>query len=82
MSQPIHTLARTLLVPAAFAAVAFAGQSAASASTLNHYRAPVSSAVAASTSEAHFSSYAHFRGHVFGARPQAHFVQHVLTRWA
>jgi hypothetical protein len=45
-------------------------------------RGPVSSAVAASTSEAHFYSYAHFQGHVFGARPQAHFVQHVFTRWA
>jgi hypothetical protein len=50
MSQPIRILARTMLVPAAFAALAFAGQSAASASTLSHYHAPVSAAAAASTS--------------------------------
>jgi hypothetical protein len=40
MSQPIRTLARILLVPAALAAVAFAGQSAASASTASHRALP------------------------------------------
>ena len=39
MSQPIRTLARILLVPAALAAVTFAGQSAASASTQVHFAA-------------------------------------------
>ena len=74
MSQPIRTLARTLLVPAALTAMIFAGQSAASASTLVHYRAPVGSAVAASTpttSEVHFL-----------APFASHRQQHVFTRWA
>ena len=61
MSQPIRTLARILLVPAALAAMTFSGQSAASASTLVHYRAPVGSAVAASP-QVHFA-----------AQPQHHF---------
>ena len=70
MSQPIRTLARALLVPAALTAVTLAGQSAASASTLAHYRAPVGSAVAASIST---PSQVHFA---------AHFQQHVFERWA
>jgi len=74
MSQPIRTLARTLLVPAVLAAVAFAGQSAASASTVNHYRAPVGAAVAASTSAIPQS---HYEVH-FAASPQGH----VFKRWA
>jgi curli biogenesis system outer membrane secretion channel CsgG len=74
MSQPIRTLARTLLVPAALTAMIFAGQSAASASTLAHYRAPVGSAVASTstTSQVH-----HFLVH-FTAQPQ----RHVFMRWA
>jgi hypothetical protein len=71
MSQPIRTLARALLVPAALTVVTLAGQSAASASTLAHYRAPVSSAVAVSTSAA--SSQVHFASHR---------AQHVFERWA
>jgi len=74
MSQPIRTLVRALLVPAALTAVTFAGQSAASASTLSHYKAPVGSAVAASTST---TSQAHFLHH-FAAHPQGH----VFERWA
>ena len=70
MSQPIRTLARALLVPAALTVVTLAGQSAASASTLEHYRAPVASAVAASTSA---SSQVHFASHR---------AQHVFERWA
>jgi hypothetical protein len=66
MYQPIRTLARTLLVPASLAAVAFAGQSAASASTLAHFQAPVGSAVAA-VPAAHYA--AHFAAH-YAARPQ------------
>ena len=62
MSQPIRTLARILLVPAALAAVTFAGQSAASASTLGHYRAQTN-AVAAASPAAHFVAQRkhHFR---------------------
>ena len=70
MSQPIRTLARALLVPAALTAVTFAGQSAASASTLVHFRAPAGAAVAASTST---TSLAHFT---------THRQRHVFTRWA
>ena len=62
MSQPIRTLARILLVPAALAAMAFAGQSAASASTLRHFRAQPS-AVAAASPAVHFVAQRkhHFR---------------------
>jgi hypothetical protein len=77
MSQPIRTLARTLLVPAALAAVAFAGQSAASASTLGHYRAQPGAAVAAAAPAVHF---VHFR-----ALPEVHFAaqpKHHFARWA
>ena len=68
MSQPIRTLARTLLVPAALAAVAFAGQSAASAGTVSHYAGQPSAAAAV-----HFS-----------ASPLVHFSaqpQHHIVRW-
>jgi hypothetical protein len=61
MSQPIRTLARALLVPAALTVVTLAGQSAASASTLAHYRAPVSTSAA--SSQVHFAS--HRAQHVF-----------------
>ena len=62
MSQPIRTLARILLVPAALAAVTFAGQSAASASTLGHFVAQPS-AVAAGSPQVHFAAQPkhHFR---------------------
>ena len=63
MSQPIRTLARILLVPAALAAVAFAGQSAASASTVSHYRAQPGAAASA-------SPLVHF-----AAQPEHHFVR-------
>lgn len=67
MSQPIRTLARTLLVPAALAAVAFAGQSAASASTVSHYRAQPAAA-AAGTAIPYSVNWVHFY-----AVPQVHF---------
>ena len=73
MSQPIRTLARTLLVPAALSAMIFAGQSAASASTLVHFKAPVGSAVASTST----TSQAHFVVH-FASHPQEHHFQ----RWA
>jgi len=69
MSQPIRTIARTLLVPAALAAVAFAGQSAASASTVSHVGVQPGTAVAAAP-QVHFNS--HFNSH-FGSLPASHF---------
>ena len=59
MSQPIRALGRTLLVPAALAAVAFAGQSAASASTLHVFWTPARAA-AASTAAAPQVHFVHF----------------------
>ena len=55
MSQPIRTLARILLVPAALAAVAFAGQSAALASPQVHFAASTQVHFAASP-QVHFSA--------------------------